>query len=53
MFKDINIEPLNSILKTLRLYAYVEMNHNLIVREHMLTMMRIYWNIYQSSGEIG
>lgn len=41
----------NSILKMLRLYSSVEMNHNLIVRENMLTVMRIYWVIYWSSGD--
>lgn len=52
MFKDIKIKPFNSILKMLKPYAYVEMNHNVIVRKNMLTVMRIYWNTYQSSAEI-
>lgn len=41
----------NSILKMLRLYSSVEMNHNLIVRENTLTVMRIYWVICWSSGD--
>lgn len=53
MFKGINTKSFNSIIKILTLYAYVQKNHNSIVRENTLRMVRIYWNVYQSSGEIG